>query len=303
MIDIIVIGGGTAGMSAAIYAVRAGKSVLILEGYACGGQIVVSPEVENYPGIKHISGFEFADALMKQAESLGAEIQYKNVTSLKVDGDVKTVTTEDGESICAKAVIIATGLKKRLLGIPREEELTGNGISYCATCDGAFFKGKVTAVNGGGNTALEDAIFLTEYCKKVYLIHRRSSFRAENALVKTLQNKPNVEFVLDSVITELHGEGALTGITVKNNNTGEKKDIELQGLFVAVGQNPQNEIFTGLIDIDEYGYIKADESCLTNVEGVFVAGDCRTKKVRQLVTAASDGATAAIAACNYLEAL
>lgn len=302
MIDIVIVGGGTAGLSAAIYAVRAGKKVLVCEALACGGQIVVSPEVENYPGIAKTSGFEFADNLYNQAKNLGAEFTYGEISGIKDNGDKKIITVSGKEIECL-AVILATGARNRLLGIEREEELTGKGVSYCATCDGAFFKGKVTAVNGGGNTALEDADFLTNYCKKVYVIHRRDSFRAEKHLVDVLKKKQNVEFIMDSNITALNGEDSLKSLTIKNNKTTEEKDLEVDGLFIAIGQAPRNEIFKNVIDIDDKGYIKAGEDCKTRTSGIFAAGDCRTKSVRQLVTAAADGAVSALGACEYINHL
>lgn len=299
MNDIIIIGAGTAGLSAAIYARRAGKKALILEALSYGGQIINTPEVENYPGIKNISGFDFATGLYEQAAALGAEIEYVRVTGIESNADgSKTVHTTDGDRKC-KAVIIATGAKNRPLGIDREEELTGSGISYCATCDGAFYKKKSVAVNGGGNTAIEDAGFLSNFCSKVYVIHRRDEFRADVHEVEKLKAKENVEFILDSEVTALLGDDELTGIEVTNKKTGEKKELEISGLFIAIGQMPDNTAFASVIDLDEKGYIIGKEDCLTNTPGVFTAGDCRTKAVRQLTTAAADGAVAALAAAAY----
>ena len=299
MTDIIIIGAGTAGLSAAIYALRAGKSVLLMEQLTYGGQIINTPEVENYPGIKSISGFDFAQGLYEQAEALGAELKYEQVTGIE-DGEVKKVKTSGGEYEC-KAVILATGAKNRPLGLDKETEFIGSGISYCATCDGAFFKGRVVAVNGGGNTALEDALFLSNYCKKVYLIHRRDEFRGEAKQVDKLKEKENIEFVLNATITELLGEDELKGVRVHDKLSGEDKDIELDGLFIAIGQMPENAAFAPLIELDKGGYIVAGEDCRTNVDGIFAAGDCRTKTVRQLTTAAADGAVAALAACAYAD--
>ncbi|MBP5608776.1 MAG: thioredoxin-disulfide reductase [Lachnospiraceae bacterium] len=299
MTDIIIIGAGTAGLSAAIYALRAGKSVLLMEQLTYGGQIINTPEVENYPGIKSISGFDFAQGLYEQAEALGAELKYEQVTGIE-DGEVKKVKTSGGEYEC-KAIILATGAKNRPLGLDKETEFIGSGISYCATCDGAFFKGRVVAVNGGGNTALEDALFLSNYCKKVYLIHRRDEFRGEVKQVEKLKEKENIEFVLNSTITELLGESELKGVKVHDKVSGEDKDLELDGLFIAIGQMPENAAFAPLIELDKGGYIVAGEDCKTNVEGIFAAGDCRTKTVRQLTTAAADGAVAALAACAYAD--
>ncbi len=299
MTDIIIIGAGTAGLSAAIYALRAGKSVLLMEQLTYGGQIINTPEVENYPGIKSISGFDFAQGLYEQAEALGAELKYEQVTGIE-DGEVKKVKTSSGEYEC-KAIILATGAKNRPLGLDKETEFIGSGISYCATCDGAFFKGRVVAVNGGGNTALEDALFLSNYCKKVYLIHRRDEFRGEAKQVDKLKEKENIEFVLNATITELLGEDELSGVRVHDKLSGEDKDIELDGLFIAIGQMPENAAFAPLIELDKGGYIVAGEDCRTNVAGIFAAGDCRTKTVRQLTTAAADGAVAALAACAYAD--
>lgn len=299
MNDIIIIGAGTAGLSAAIYARRAGKKALILEALSYGGQIINTPEVENYPGIKNISGFDFATGLYEQAADLGAEIEYVRVTGIESNADgSKTVHTTGGDREC-KAVIIATGAKNRPLGIDREEELTGSGVSYCATCDGAFYKKKSVAVNGGGNTAIEDAGFLSNFCSKVYVIHRRDEFRADVHEVEKLKAKENVEFILDSEVTALLGDDELTGIEVTNKKTGEKKELEISGLFIAIGQMPDNTAFASVVNLDEKGYIIGKEDCLTNTPGVFTAGDCRTKAVRQLTTAAADGAVAALAAAAY----
>lgn len=297
--DIVIVGAGTAGLSAAIYAVRAGKSVIVLEATTHGGQIVNTPEVENYPGIKKISGFEFANNLYEQAKSLGAEVVYEKVIGIEVNGEEKIVHTAK-EDYQAKAVILATGAKNRPLGLEHEKEWIGAGISYCATCDGMFYRGKDVAVAGGGNTALENAIFLTNYCRKVYLIHRRDAFRGEEKLLQTLKEKPNVEFVLNANITRLVGEDGVDGVEVEDKNTHEKRVIDVMGLFVAIGQMPENSEFINVVDLDKGGYIEAKEDCKTKTKGIFTAGDCRTKKVRQLATAASDGAIAALAACEYI---
>ena len=301
MYDVIIIGAGTAGLSASIYTSRAGKSTLLLEGYLPGGQIVSSKEIENYPGIKHISGADFASALYEQALSLGATIKYENATSIEGFPDKKVVRTDQATYEC-KSIIIATGATKRALGLEREQELTGLGVSYCAVCDGAFFKGKEVAVVGGGNTAVEDAIFLSAYCKKVYLIHRKDSFRAESRLVETLEARENVSFILESVATKLHGEGRLEGIDIKSKS-GEETFLPLDGLFVAIGQIPANDFCANMVALDPEGYIIAGENCKTNAEGIFVAGDCRTKTIRQLTTASSDGTIAGLAACEYIDGL
>lgn len=300
MYDIIVVGAGTAGLSAAVYGARAGKRVLVLEQKNAGGQIVNSPEVDNYPGIKHISGFEFIQGLQEQAEEAGAQFQYTPAEAIRCEGEKKLVRCGDEELAC-NSIILATGMVYRKLGLVQEEHLTGKGVSYCAVCDGAFFRGKDTAVVGGGNTALEDAFYLSEICRKVYLIHRRDRFRGENAMVNKLLQTKNVEFVLDSVVTELRGKEQLSGIIIKNRVSGIVSELSVNGLFVAVGQMPENERFRDVVELDSSGYIKADESCCTSVPGIYAAGDCRTKQVHQLVTAAADGAVAALAACGQTE--
>ena len=299
MHDIIIVGAGTAGLSAAIYGLRAGKSVLVLEGEVYGGQIINTPEIENYPGIKKVSGFEFATNLYEQAVDLGAEVVFEKVKSIVSDNENKKVITDNNEYIC-RAIILATGAKNRTLNLEGEKELVGAGVSYCATCDGAFFRGRDVAVNGGGNTALEDALFLSNYCNKVYIIHRRDKFRGEEKLHEKLLKKENVEFVLDSVVAELIREDALKAVKVRNVKDNSERVIEIAGLFVAIGQVPENRSFENVIELDETGYIKGLEDCKTNEDGVFVAGDCRTKTVRQLATAAADGAVAALAACEYI---
>lgn len=301
MYDVIIIGAGTAGLSAAIYTSRAGKNTLLLESYIPGGQIVSSKEIENYPGIKHISGADFASALYEQALSLGASIKYDNATSIESLPDGKIVKASETSYAC-KSIIIATGATKRSLGLEMEKELTGLGVSYCAICDGAFFKGKEVAVIGGGNTAIEDAIFLAAYCKKVYLIHRKDSLRAESRLIETLEARENVSFMLESLVTKLHGSKHLEGISFKNKS-GVEKFLPVNGLFVAVGQIPANDFCSHIITLNQEGYIIADEDCKTNAEGIFVAGDCRTKSIRQLTTASSDGTIAGLAVCEYIDNL
>jgi len=298
--DIVVVGAGPAGLSAAIYGVRAGKSVLVLEALTHGGQIVNTPEIENYPGIKNISGFEFAQGLYEQAVALGAIVKYEKVNGIEVQDNIKLVKTAK-EIYEAKAVILATGAKNRSLGLEREDSLLGLGISYCATCDGAFYRGRDVAVAGGGNTAIEDATFLANYCNKVYVIHRRDSFRAEDALVKALKTKENVEFVLDSNIKELIGTDGLEAVVVENKNNKESRKIEVAGLFVAIGQKPENNEFSSVVNLDDAGYILGGEDTKTNVSGIFVAGDTRTKAVRQLATAAGDGAVAGLGAAAYID--
>ena len=298
--DIVVVGAGPAGLSAAIYGVRAGKSVLVLEALTHGGQIVNTPEIENYPGIKNISGFEFAQGLYEQAVALGAIVKYEKVNGIEVQDNIKLIKTAK-EIYEAKAVILATGAKNRSLGLEREDSLLGLGISYCATCDGAFYRGRDVAVAGGGNTAIEDATFLANYCNKVYVIHRRDSFRAEDALVKALKTKENVEFVLDSNIKELIGTDGLEAVVVENKNNKESRKIEVAGLFVAIGQKPENNEFSSVVNLDDAGYILGGEDTKTNVSGIFVAGDTRTKAVRQLATAAGDGAVAGLGAAAYID--
>ena len=302
MTDIIIVGAGTAGLTAAIYAQRAGKSVMLFEGTAVGGQIINTPDVENYPGIAHTSGFEFANALFEQAKSFGAEIRYEAVKEIRDEGAVKKVLTGSGEYE-AKAVILATGAKNRPLGLAREQDLIGHGISYCATCDGMFYRGKDVAVAGGGNTALEDALFLTNFCRHVYLIHRRDAFRGDEKNVSLLKAKENVEFVLNANVTSILGDDKVEGVEVTDKFSGEKRELPVSGFFIAVGQMPANEAFSGLVSLDDKGYIAAGESCETGTAGIFTAGDCRTKEVRQLTTAASDGAVAALAAAKYVESL
>jgi thioredoxin reductase (NADPH) len=307
MYDIIIIGAGPAGLSAAIYALRAGKSVLVLEGKTYGGQIVNTQAIENYPGIKRISGFEFATGLYEQAKDLGAQIKMEKVLSIQKttekehkDSRQCWVVTTAKAGYLSDSLILSIGAKNRLLGLDGEEKLTGAGISYCATCDGMFYKNQIVAVNGGGNTALEDALFLSNYCKKVYLIHRRESFRGEKKLVETLRNKENVTLLLDTVVTQLLGEEKLTGICIRDCE-GVQKELALDGLFIAIGQEPNTDIVKDLVMVDEKGYICAGEDCKTTVPGIFAAGDCRTKAVRQLTTAAADGAVAALASVAYLE--
>lgn len=300
MTDIIIVGAGTAGMSAAIYGLRAGKSVLVFEATAYGGQIINTPDIENYPGIAHVSGFDFATGLYNQMMDLGAELKFERVTSVEDAGDKKIVRTANGEYE-AKAVILATGAKNRPLGLEREQEMIGSGVSYCATCDGMFFRKKDVVVNGGGNTALEDAAFLANYCNKVYLVHRRDAFRGDAAAVKELESKENVEFVLNANVTKILGDKKVEGVEVTDKLTGEKRVIEAQGLFIAIGQMPENAAFQNLVDLDAGGYIAAGEDCLTKTSGIYTAGDCRTKTVRQLTTAAADGAVAALAAASGIK--
>lgn len=298
MTDIVIIGAGPAGLTAAIYARRASKSVIVLEALSYGGQIINTPDIENYPSAAHISGFDFATKIYEQAKSLGAEIKFEKAVDIRDGGDVKTVVTAKNEYE-AKAVIIATGSANRKLGLPDEDKLTGRGVSYCATCDGAFFRNKKVAVAGGGNTALEDALYMADIAEKVYLIHRRDAFRGEDSTVEKLKSRDNVSFVLNSRVTKLNAGRRLESIEVTDKD-GKVSTLEVSGLFVAVGRVPENQNFSSLIDLDEAGYAAASENCRTKTPGVFVAGDNRAKEVRQLVTAAADGAVAATEAVKYI---
>ena len=301
MYDIVIIGAGPAGLTAAIYARRASKSVLVLEAMSYGGQIINTPDIENYPVAAHISGYEFATKVYEQAQALGAEFIFEKAVGIKDNGAAKEVVTTDNTYEC-KAVIIATGSENRKLGIENEEKLVGRGISYCATCDGAFYRNKKVAVVGGGNTALEDALYLADLAETVYLIHRRDAFRGDETTVNALKQRENVKFVYNSTVTKLNAEKRLTSIEVTDKNTGETQTIEVNGLFVAVGRIPENQNFAQLISLDEAGYIKAGEDCITNVPGIYAAGDNRVKNVRQLVTAAADGAVAATEAVKFASA-
>ncbi len=301
--DIIVIGGGTAGLTAAIYACRAGKHVTLIEKESTGGKIVFAPKVENYPGLPGVSGSDYAAALTEQAESLGVSIEYAEVLSVAQAAEGFIVSCDIGE-MKAKALILASGTSNRMMGLDKEEDLVGCGVSYCAVCDGAFYTGREVVVVGGGNTALTDALFLAGICSKVTIVHRRDEFRGENALVSRLREKENVEFFLSGVVTALREtDQTLTGVVARNLVTGEEKTLPAEGLFVAIGQLPETGVFKDFVEMDEAGYLKAGEDCRTSREGVFAAGDCRTKEIRQLTTAAGDGAVAGLAACGYLDRL
>ena len=302
MHDIIIVGAGPAGLTAALYALRADKTVLVLEKSTFGGQITYSPQIENYPGFATMSGNEFADKLVDQVINQGAEIEMETVIEIRDNGATKTVVTEDGEHE-AKAVIIATGVKHRQTGLPNENELVGEGVSYCAVCDGAFFKGQTVAVLGGGNSALQEAVLLSEGCSKVYVIQNLDYFTGEAKLVEKLKAKDNVEFIMGTVITALKGEKTLEGLTLKKEADGSESDLKVDGLFVAIGLIPNNKAFADIAGLDEWGYIDSDESCITKTAGVFVAGDCRKKQIRQITTAAADGSVAALAACRYIDSL
>lgn len=300
MHDIVVVGGGPAGLTAAIYARRAARSVLVLEAKACGGQILNTPDIENYPVEAHVSGFDFGARVEAQARGLGAEIALEKAVGLRRDGADWIVETANGGGHRARAVILATGSENRRLGLPDEERLVGRGVSYCATCDGNFYRNKVVAVVGGGNTALEDALYLADLAEKVYLVHRRDGFRGEETNVARLKERPNVEFVLNATVTRLVAEKRLQAIEVTDVRDGSVRTIELKGLFVAVGRVPENQNFASVVALDAAGYVVAGEDCRTGAPGVFVAGDNRTKSLRQLVTATADGAVAATEAVKYV---
>lgn len=300
MYDVIIIGAGTAGMTAAIYARRASKSVLLIEAKSYGGQIINTPHIDNYPAQPHISGFDFATAIYEQVQEVGAEIVFDRAVEIK-DGGIKKVITENG-GYEAKAVIIATGSESRKLGVEGEDALVGRGVSYCATCDGAFFRGKKVAVVGGGNTALEDALYLSDIAETVYLIHRRDEFRGDEASAELLKKRENVVFVLNSRVTKLTAEKRLKSIEVTDKD-GKTAEYEVNGLFVAVGRIPENRAFENVLELDGSGYAVSGEDCRTKTPGVFVAGDNRAKELRQLVTAAADGASAATEAVKYLNSL
>ena len=302
MYDIIVVGGGPAGLTAALYAARAGKTVAVAERENTGGQIVYSPLVENYPAVPAMSGADFAQKLTEQVEALGVEILYDEVTGLDRDGASFTVHCDGGDYRC-KAVVLATGAAHRHLGLPGEEDLVGCGVSYCAVCDGAFYTGRDVAVVGGGDTALQDALFLANSCRSVTLIHRRDQFRGEARLVRQVESRENIHILYSHTVEALHASGGeLTGITVKSAKTGEMKELTLDGLFAAVGQLPQSAPFAELVNTDG-GYYAAGEDTLTGCDGLFAAGDGRVKSVRQLTTAVGDGAVAGLAACRYVDAL
>lgn len=300
MYDIIVIGGGPAGLTAALYGRRQNKTVLVLEKNSFGGQTVFSPKIENYPGFVEMSGMEFSDKLVDQVLKQGAELLMETAVEIIDLGSYKRVVTDCGEHE-SKTIIIASGAKHRLLGLEGEEELIGNGISFCAVCDGAFYANKDVAVIGGGNSALQEAILLSENCHAVHVIQNLPTLTGEEKLIEILSGKENVDFTYNTVVTKLLGDGELTGIIVTNTETGEEDRILLDGMFIAIGLEPDNEISRGIVALDIQGYIEADESTEANIPGIFAAGDCRHKTVRQIATAISDGASAALAACRYIE--
>ena len=293
MTDLIILGAGTAGLSAAIYAVRAGLSLRLLETSLPGGQILNSPDVDNYPGIPSISGFDFVQNLTAHAAGLGVEPEFTAVSQADLAGNVKRIRT-GREVLESRAVILATGASHRSLGCPGEAEFRGKGVSYCATCDGAFFRGKDVAVVGGGNTALEDALFLANLCRRVYLIHRREEFRAQQAAVAAVRSRENIQLVLGEQVERISGDRLVSAVTLKSG-----RELPVSGVFIAVGLAPNTALFEGQLDLDN-GYIRAGEDCHTSLPGVFAAGDVRTKPLRQLITAAADGAVAAVEAGKYL---
>lgn len=297
MYDIIIIGAGVAGLTSAIYSLRANKKVLILEKQSYGGQIIKANNVKNYPGYSSISGFDLATMMYQQVKELEGEFKFEEV--IKITPSKEVVTTKN--TYQARSIIIASGVASRKLNLVQEEKLIGKGVSYCATCDGNFYKGQEVMVVGGGNTALEDVLYLSDLCKKVILVHRRDNFRADESLVDSIRKKENIEIIYNSIVEKVNGTEKLESVEVFNSITKEKKTIPVAGLFVAVGQIPNNKKMEGLLELDENGYILADEDCHTNIEGIFAAGDIRKKSLRQLVTATSDGAVAATEAIKYLK--
>ncbi len=297
--DLIIIGAGPAGLTAAIYAKRAGLDTLVIDETGMGGgQIVNTYEVDNYPGLIHINGFDMGMKFKEHATEMGTEFADVTVTGVTKKDDLIYVYANDAEYV-SKALIIATGAKHRALGIPGEEELRGMGVSYCATCDGAFFRKKVCAVVGGGDVALEDALFLAKGCSKVYLIHRRDEFRGAKVLADKVKETENIEIVYDSRVTEIIGEGSVNRIKVENIKSGSVTELDINGIFIAVGMDPNTELFKDVVELDKSGYIKAGEDCITSTEGIFAAGDLRTKKLRQVITAAADGANAITSVSEY----
>ena len=302
MHDIIIVGGGPAGLTAAIYGLRAGKSVLVIEKNGFGGQIAYSPKVENIPGTISISGAEFADKLTEQAMNLGADVELETVIRVE-NSDIKKVYTEEGSCFEASAVILAVGVKHRMLNLPGEEELVGNGLSFCAVCDGAFYAGQNVAMIGGGNSALQEALLLSEVCNKVTIVQNLAFFTGEKKLADALAAKENVEVFFSTVVAEYLSEnGSLTGLRIRQE-TGEEQVLKLDGAFLAVGLAPENDAFAPLAELNDWGYFASGEDCTTQTPGIFVAGDCRSKSIRQVTTAAGDGAVAAMAACRYIDGL
>ena len=302
MVDIIVVGGGPAGLTAAVYALRAGKEVLVLEKNGFGGQIAYSPKVENIPGIISISGSEFAEKLTEQALELGAQVEIETATRVEAEGEHFRVYTQEGSIYEVGAVILALGVQHRLLGLDGEEKLIGRGLSFCAVCDGAFYTGGHVAMIGGGNSALQEALLLSQVCSKVTVVQNLPFLTGEQRLQQALAQKENVQVLLDTVVSDyITRDGELTGLALRSGN-GQQQNLDVDGAFLAVGLVPENEAFAPVAQLDERGYFRAAEDCLTRTPGVFVAGDCRCKQIRQVTTAAADGAIAALAAVRYVEA-
>ena len=302
MYDIVIVGGGPAGLTAAVYGLRAGKSVVVIEKNGFGGQIAYSPKVENIPGTIQISGAEFADKLTEQAMNLGADMELETVTAVEKTEAGFRIHTEDGAEFEGKTVILALGVRHRMLELPGEEELIGSGISFCAVCDGAFYAGQDVAMGGGGNSALQEALLLSETSKSVTVIQNLADFTGERRLADALLQKDNVTVHFSTIVTGYRSEsGALTGLELRNTQTGESFTIDVDGAFLAVGLMPENGAFAELAKLNGWGYFDSGEDCRTVTEGLFVAGDCRSKRIRQVVTAAGDGAVAAMAACMYLD--
>jgi len=302
MTDIIIIGGGPAGLTAAIYALRAGKSVLVVEKNGFGGQIAYSPKVENIPGTIQISGAEFADHLVEQAMNLGADVELENVVSAEKADGIFRITTEDGNVFEGRSLILAVGVRHRMLGLPGEAQLIGKGISFCAVCDGAFYAGQEVVMVGGGNSALQEALLLSEVCSKVTIVQNLPFFTGEQKLAAALREKDNVTVHFSTLVTGYETrDGSLSGVRIRSEETGAETTIPADGAFLAVGLVPENDAFAHLAQLDSRGYFASGEDCATFTDGVFVAGDCRSKVIRQVVTASADGAVAAMAACRYLE--
>ena len=300
MYDIVIIGAGPAGLTAAIYARRAGKSVLVLEKETFGGQMTFSPKLENYPGFETVSGNDLAQRMLEQAMALGADVDMDTVTGIE-NGEVKTVIGENG-TYEAKAVIVAAGARHRRLGLPREEDFIGNGLSFCAVCDGAFYQGGHVAVIGGGNTALQEIVLLSETCAKVTVVQNLAFLTGEQKMVDLVLSRPNVEILYSTICVGYEGNEALTGLRLRSELDGSESRLTVDGAFLAIGTEPENGPFAALAPLNEFGYIVSDESCRTPTAGIFAAGDCRTKAYRQIATAVADGANAALNACKFLDA-
>ena len=299
MYDIIIIGAGPAGMTAAIYASQARKKILLLEKSVYGGQIVSADKVKNYPGFEEISGYEYATKLYNQVKKFNPDIKFEEVLQIKNKKDFKEIITNKN-SYKSKTVIIATGSKNKKLGLSNEDKLIGRGISYCSTCDGVFYKEKVVAITGGGNSAIDDALYLSDIASKVYVIYRQKDFKIDSINLDKLKQRDNVYFVLDSNIVDIKGQDKLESITIKNNETNKESTLEIDGLFIAIGHIPVSSMCKNLVKTDDKGYIIANEDCTTNIDGIFAAGDVRIKPIRQLTTACSDGTIAALNACKYI---